>query len=117
MPWFGVKLLLKAMDENGECRLAEESVRLIQGKDFEEVEQKAFELCQPEQDPSFRVVGKFHPPVPCVWILDSVLDIFSIDDEPAEGVEVYSLILQPDEAVMLEQMYEANECDCDSGSA
>jgi len=107
MAWFGVKLLMKAIDESGQVRLAEESVRLIRAHDLEQAERLAKDAFKPtpeEYDPSFNVSG-----VHCTWVLGQVLDVFAMFEKPKEMAEVYSVILQPDEARILEEMYEDHD--------
>jgi hypothetical protein len=107
MSWFGVKLLMKALDESGQVRLAEESIRLIRADDLAHAERLAKEAFKPkpeEYDPSFNVGG-----VHCTWVLGQVLDVFAMFEKPKEMAEVYSVILQPDEARILEEMYEEHD--------
>lgn len=101
MEWFGVKLLLKAVDGKGDVRLAEESVRILKARGLKDAEQIALARYKPvDLDDGFSVGGD-----PCAWVLDQVLDVFSIGEEPDEDVEVYSLILQPEEAETVVGIY------------
>ncbi len=101
MEWYGVKLLLKAVDGKGETRLAEESIRILRAKSLENAEQLARSRYKPvDLKDGFNVNGD-----PCTWHLDQVLDVYSIAEELDEDVEIYSVILQPDEAKVLSELY------------
>lgn len=101
MNWFGVKLLLKAINKDKKTMLAEESIRLIQATDAKEAEDIACQLKDKDLNDGFNVKG-----IPCTWEVDEVLDVFQMYDEPTNTTEVYSLILQPNEARALKAIYD-----------
>ncbi len=100
--WYGVKVLYKAFTKKGrKFALAEESVRVVSARSFEHAEDKAKQWVPAGWESEGFTVGID----PCVWEGPEVLDVFSIDEAPGDGVEVYSNVMLPVDAERLKRIY------------
>jgi hypothetical protein len=109
MAWFGAKLLFKHLDTTGKTDCFEESVRLIQAKDFAAAERKAHSLGKNEEQDG--VDDGVPGPQSLSQRFVAVLDVYDMGASPGGDVEVYSTIMNLDEAKLLLEIYPPEDDD------